>query len=250
MSASRFIRICLLLATGFVLSALAPATVAADDEVVCFGDSATAGAVDMSFPDYLEFFIDPGDGQVSNEGESGETAEEGVGRLFWLIISLQHYGAKVWTFWEGGNDLIDWVEETDPYLLNDPADSNYPYREELDAKLAYIADLIGGAVDLIRFAGAEAALGTYYDLMPWLPCDASPLGFLTPGLAEKGNHYQQELNDTIRQVAADKDAPVADIANLAVVNGHVLNYHNCNHMNAFGNFWVAAEWWITVLPYL
>jgi len=223
----------------------------AGDDVVCFGDSATAGAVDLSFPDYLEFFIDPGDGDVVNEGEGGETTDEGFWRVIWLIISLQYYDAEVWTYWEGGNDIIDWVEEIDPYLLYDPADPDYPYREELNDKLDDIKWNITASVELIRLTGAEVVLGTYLELVPYLECGPSPIGFLLPGMADKANHYLAELNEAIREVADDTGAPLNDMnLNLALIGGHLINYHDCNHLNALGNFYVAVAWWIAVLPYL
>ncbi|MBZ0271264.1 SGNH/GDSL hydrolase family protein [bacterium] len=222
-----------------------------DTQVVCFGDSATEGAVNLSFPDFLEFFVDPGDGEVVNEGDSGETTDEGYWRALGLVVTFRHAGAKVWTYWEGGNDLIDWVEQNDPYLLSDPASPTYPYRAELDAKLALIRKNIKRTVNLIRTTGSDVVIGTYAPLVPWLACDPSPLGFLTPALAEIANHYQAELNDAIRAAAADLSAPVNDIAaDLGFVNGHIVNYHDCNHLNALGNFWAAASWRIAIAPYL
>ena len=244
------------LAFGWIVLAVStllligPAT-AGDDEVVCFGDSATAGAVDLSFPDYLEFFIDPGDGQVVNEGESGETTDEGYWRILWMVATFQHYDAKVWTYWEGGNDLIDWVEETDPLLLNDPLDPEYPYWNELQDELERIKFNIKLSVETIYVTGAEVVLGTYYEIVPWLPCSCSPIGFFLPVHAEIANHYQSLLNEAIREVADELDAPVNDMENnLGPISGHLINYHDCNHMNAMGNFWVALSWWIAVMPYL
>lgn len=240
-----------LIAVIFFIGLFVPTVCHGGDEVVCFGDSATAGAVDLSFPDYLEFFIDPGNEQVANEGESGETSAEGYWRALWLILSLQYYDAKVWTYWMGGNDLIDWVQDIDPYMRYDPESPNYPYRDELNDKLDDIEANIRLTVRAIELTGAGVVLGTYLQLVPVLSCSASPVGFLTPGLADKANHYLSELNDVIRNVSADMHLGLNDMeANLGGINGRMIYYHDCNHLNGLGNFVVALSWWIAVSPYL
>ena len=225
---------------------------ATSDKVVCFGDSATEGASELSFPDYLEAFIEWGDGQVVNEGKSGETAEEGMWRMWWLLFSLKYINSHVWTYMEGGNDLIDWVTQIDPYLLFDPANPGYPHRQELDDKLAQIKDDLRTGIHNIRNkTSAEVVLGTYNYLASFTQCDPSPIGFLLPGMTEKANHYVDELNDNIRDLASEEDTPLADInESLGNFNGNLLFYHDCIHMNSLGNFVVALIWLVQIAPYV
>lgn len=223
----------------------------AGDKVVCFGDSYTAGPAALSFPDYLEFLIDPGDSDVVNEGEGGETSDEAFWRMLGMILIFEHFGADVWTITTGGNDLIDWLEDTDPFLMHDPTDPNYPYEDELNDLLETVKFNIGMCIDLIWISGSEAVLGTYMQVVPWLPCDPSPIGFFTPGLADKANTYMMILNDAIREVAADKNVDVNDLeANLPWISGHLVNYYDCLHPNTVGNFSIALAWWLTVMPYI
>jgi len=250
MGATRFCRI---FGLALVMACLAAAGASADSEsVVCFGDSATAGASHLSFPDYLEFFIEPGDGEVSNEGESGETTADGLWRMLGYLITFKYVDSKVWTYMEGGNDLIDWVIDADPLLLYDPLDPDYPLRDELNQKLNEIKkNLRSGIQDIHFWTSAEVVLGTYYYLSSYTICDPSPIGFLTPAMAEKANHYVDELNDQIRDLAAEEGVPLADLNEIfGDFGGHNLFYHDCNHVNDLGNFFVALAWWLQIAPLL
>jgi hypothetical protein len=94
-------------------------------------------------------------------------------------------------------------------------------------------------------------LGTYYYLAPYTACDPSPIGFLTPGMVEKANHYVDRLNEMVRDLAAEEDTGLADLnVDLSFINGHPLYYLNCNHLNSVGNFFAALVWWLRLAPYL
>ena len=235
----------------FALVFLLAGATQAGEKVVCFGDSMVAGPSELTFPDYLEFFVEPGDGEVVNEGQGGETTGEGYWRAMWLVISLQYHDADVWIYWEGGNDIIDWVEANDPYMLYNPADPNYPLRDDLDDQLARTKSNIAMTINTIQLTGAEVVIGTYMELVPWLPCDPSPIGFMTPGMIKKANAYLEELNGIIREVAAEEGVVLHDVRNtLGFVSGHLINYHDCLHQNLVGEFWKGLAWWLAVMPYI
>ncbi|MBD3228618.1 MAG: hypothetical protein GF329_10570, partial [Candidatus Lokiarchaeota archaeon] len=133
--------------------------------LVCFGDSATKGAVEEHYPGYIEQWIKPDSDDVANKGRSGETSEQGLSRLEDIIDSGEFPNAQVYAIWEGGNDLIDWLKEIDRYIIFDPAKSWYPYKEQLEEKLDEIKDNLANMIDLIKTDGAIPIIGTYYYLM-------------------------------------------------------------------------------------
>ena len=217
--------------------------------LVCFGDSATKGAVSQHYPSYIEGWIDPSSDDVVNEGKNGETSGEGLSRLIGIIDSHKYPNAKVFALWEGGNDVIDWIQEVDSWLIFDPADPDYPYRSELDNILSNMKDNLRQGIYKIQDDGAQPVLGTYYYLISYIDCPLSPLGFLLPSMTVIANHYVDEINSVVYELAAEEDVPLSDI------NGELGEmpyeyYYNCNHANALGNEAIAEIWYQAVIPYL
>jgi lysophospholipase L1-like esterase len=230
-------------------TSIPPPKIGSDIILVCFGDSATHGAVDEHYPSYLEAWINPSSDDVVNEGKNGETSGEGLSRLRHIIDSHEYPNAKVYAYWEGGNDVIDWVQEVDPYLVWDPANPNYPFRNQLNSILSNMKDNLRQGVYKIQETTAQPILGNYYYLISYIRCPLSPIGFLLPRMTTIANHYVDEITTTIYDLAAEEQIPLADI------NGELGQmpyeyYHDCNHASAIGNEAIAEVWYDVILPYL
>jgi lysophospholipase L1-like esterase len=216
---------------------------------VCFGDSATKGAVEEHYPGYIEEWINPEEDDVANEGKSGETTSEGLSRLQALIDAGEYPNAQVYAYWEGGNDLIDTLGELDRFLLWNPARTWYPYREELDSVLATIEENLRQGVQKIKTTDAIPILGTYYYLMAFKKCKHSPIHMLLPFQIRRANHYIDELNQVIYTIAQEEDIPVADIYYELGTMAY-WQYHDFNHANGYGNQLIAEVWLQAAEPYL
>jgi len=217
--------------------------------LVCFGDSATKGAVDQHYPSYIEEWINPSEDDVANEGKSGETSGEGLSRLRDIIDSEKFPNAQVYAYWEGGNDLVDTITELDPFLIWDPARSWYPFRAELDDILSNIKENLRQGIQKIRETDAQPILGTYYYLMAFKKCKFSPIHFLFPFMVRKANHYVDQLNNVIYELADEENVPLADI-NKELGTMSYWSYHDYNHANALGNRLIAEVWLEAADPYL
>ena len=217
--------------------------------LVCFGDSATKGAVDQHYPGYIEEWINPGDDDVANEGKSGETSSEGLNRLRNIINSNEYPNAQVYAYWEGGNDIVDAISQVDPLLIWDPARSWYPFREQLATLLAIVKENLRQGVAKIRETDATPVLGTYYYLMAFKKCKLSPFHFLFPLQVRRTDHYVDELNQVIYELADEENVPLADIHSEL---GRMMywHYHDFNHANAEGNRLIAEVWFEAVDPFL
>ena len=217
--------------------------------LVCFGDSATKGAVEQHYPGYIEGWINPSEDDVANEGKSGETSSEGLERLRSIINSGEYPNAQVYAYWEGGNDLVDAIVELDRFLLYDPVKPWYPYDDELNQILSQVKENLRQGVEKIQETDATPVLGTYYYLMAFKRCKLSPIHFLLPFQVRHANHYVDKLNSVIYELADEKQIPIADI------NGELgalayWQYHDFNHANALGNHLIAEVWFETVDPFL
>ena len=217
--------------------------------LVCFGDSATKGAVEEHYPGYIEEWIQPDSDDVANEGKSGETSSEGLNRLQDIIDSDEFPNAQVYAIWEGGNDLIDWLSEIDRFMFFDPSKPWYPYTTELSEKLAEIKENLKDMITLVKDSGAVPVLGTYYYLMSFKKCKYSPFNFLLPFMTRKLNHYVDKLNNMVNELSVEEDVILSNI------NGDLGTmpywcYYDFNHANALGNKLIAEVWFETVNPYL
>ncbi|MCG8408703.1 MAG: SGNH/GDSL hydrolase family protein [Phycisphaerales bacterium] len=209
---------------------------------VAFGDSATKGP---SSRDYIESLVDllgESAETYSNEGEGGETTEDGVERLRSLVASNLFPNAEAMFFWEGGNDLTDFLQETDPLLIFSPAAPVYPFSDSLDAKLDEIQANVEAAIRTGHDAGWNVYVATYF-FLPAGSTDCNPLllDILLPTQALVANAYVTLLNERIRLAAAREGAILVDVASKdGELRGDSDNYFDCNHLSASGNAIVAA----------
>ena len=68
------------------------------------------------------------------EGHGGESTEQGLVRLNALLEDQMYPGAEVWFYWEGGNDITDFIQETDPFLFFSPTDADYPFTSAINSR--------------------------------------------------------------------------------------------------------------------
>jgi lysophospholipase L1-like esterase len=211
---------------------------------VCFGDSITAGKDVPTYPETLDGLIDPSvAGQVANEGESGESADNGADRIKNLFGSCNAYPNTVALLYlEGGAGLIDWIQEKDSFLLFDPLAPGYPYQAELTERLGNIKNNILAAVQTARSSGLQVYMATYYDLLAGVsPCDLHPLKLpLNEVQAERANHYTALLNQKIGEAASETGSALVDLNGvLGPLQGNPENFFDCNHPSASGNALIA-----------
>ena len=98
---------------------------------IAFGDSATAGPSTRNYPDILRELLVEAPETFVNEGESGETAGQGVDRLQNLLSQGLYPNAHTLLYWQGGGGLIDFIAEIDPLLLLSPSEQSYPHASRL-----------------------------------------------------------------------------------------------------------------------
>jgi len=206
-----------------------------------FGDSTTAGPSTRDYTEFLSEKLNTSADRVANEGRGGETTEEGLIRLDELLRFDLFPNAKVFIYWEGGNDINDFIGSVDPFLLFSPDDQDYPYPSRLSEALTNITENIKRAIETANDAGMDAYVVTYFPLATNLgECPALPFDIIFPGQAFNANIYIRRLNDAIRNAASETNATVIDVA--AIGNDLVAdpaNFFNCNHMSAVGNEIVA-----------
>ena len=203
---------------------------------VAFGDSVTDSDAEIKYPWYLKEWLGLSDDQIENEGNSGETIAEGLPRLREILECGTYPNAGIVLFEEGGNDLIDWIQELDPSLSWSPLSPLYPYSDGLQAKLAEIEGSLFQAAEAVLASGSDMAIMTYFHVLPYKsPCKLTPLNFFTVGQAERVNQYVNLLNERILNVAGIFGLPVADVASTGALYGDYDNYLNCNHPSAAGN---------------
>lgn len=209
-------------------------------QYVAFGDSATKGDADRSYPDFLKDAL--GSGAVSNEGDSGETSREGLSRLRSLIGRGIFPNARALLYWEGGNDLIDLIKDVDPLVTLSPDSPNYPLADLVARKLDEIQANIEAVIDLGKQVGWNVYVATYYFFPEGsLNCDPMPLNVLLPEQARNANVYVTMLNDRIRSAAANQGAILVDVATADdALRGQLSNYISCNHLSTSGNEIVAG----------
>ena len=208
---------------------------------IAFGDSATAGPSTRDYPDILRELLGQAPETFANQGRGGETSKEGLVR-FELLLSGQIFpNAEVLFYWQGGNDITDFIEDHDPFLLFSPDDPAYPYAEELSRQLDDTQANIESVIELAREAGLKVLIVTYYFLREdFQECEALPLDIIFPPQAELGNAYIARLNERIRTVAAQMNVILVDLAaEDEALRSDRQNYFNCNHLSEQGNEIVA-----------
>lgn len=216
-------------------------------EIICFGDSSTAGAVDPSYPSILAGLMGIEEQKIDNAGNSGETTKEGLDRLQELITFGIYPNATTFIYWEGGNDITDFVMSVDPLLLFSPNDPGYMFTAQLSAELSRIKNNFQAAIQMAVDQGWNVYIADYYPLLEngiaTLPCPASPINIITEMQAKRVNEYGAFLNTTIGEVATNNASvtliPVSSTG--GVLQLDVTRWHNCNHLNAIGNQVVAEK---------
>ena len=216
---------------------------------VAFGDSTTAGPSERDYPDILREKLERPPGTFSNEGRGGESTEEGLQRLGELIDFGIFPNAKIFIYWEGGNDINEFIGDHDRLLLFSPEDPGYPFPNSLSQLLQEITTNIRDAVRLARGAGWEVHVATFFPIVAnFGECPALPLDIILPGQAINANAYIRLLNDSIRSAAATGGANVLDVSSLGdLLTANGDNYFNCNHLSAVGNE-IVAEFFADELP--
>lgn len=210
---------------------------------VAFGDSATRGPAERDYSGFLPELLGVSADAVANAGDGGETTAEGLERLR-LLLDLQIYpNGEVLIYWEGGNDLIDFVRSIDPFLILTPGSDSFPFAGQLASELDGMQANITQAVQEAQQAGFQVLLVTYFPIPPGgVGCDALPLGILLPAQAANGNSYRDLLNERIREVAASTGARLVDLAgDPELQDADPSNYEDCTHLNASGNAIVAQR---------
>ncbi len=208
---------------------------------IAFGDSTTAGPTERDYPDILRELLDEPVGAFANEGKSGESTEEGLMRLGMLLSERIYPNARVLLYWEGGKEIVDFIQDHDPLLFFAADDPSYPYTEELVGVLAKVQTNIEQAISSAADAGLTVYIATYFPLAPGpAECDALPLDIILPLQAGNANSYLMMLNEHIRGAAAKQGATIVDVeASADVLQENPANYFDCNHLSASGNEVVA-----------
>jgi len=209
---------------------------------VAFGDSSTSGPSTRDYPDFLPDLLGEAPESFANEGSGGETTKEGLDRLESLLAGEIYPNADVLLYWEGGNDVRDFIKDHDPFLLASPDDADYPLTNDLMLRLAQIQVNIESAVAVARNARLRVYVATYFDLREDIAeCGALPLPFVLPSQARNANAYIARLNESIRTAAANQNAVLVDVAAAdEVLRQDQANYFDCNHLSEQGNGIVAT----------
>ena len=216
---------------------------------IAFGDSSTSGPSERDYVTYLPGLLNIGADAFANEGEDGETTEEGLGRLGSILSRELYPNAMVLLYWEGGKDLIAMVTDLDPLLFFSPNSPTYPYSGQLDNRLDEIQANIEAAIRLAKREALFVFVATYFFLPAGsLDCDPLFLDILLPGQAVNANAYVTLLNERIRQAAQNENAMLIDVAAKdPELRGDPGNYYNCNHLSASGNEIVAGLFFEAIL---
>ncbi len=212
------------------------ASVAPDPNVryIAFGDSSTAGPTDHDYIVGLEAILGEPADRFANQGLGGETSGEGLQRLRQTLSAGLFPNATTLLYWEGGNDVLDFVQRVDPFLTVSPDASNYPF----SVSLKQVLDIAQGNIEDAVTAGQDAGLAVYvatYALRPeaFLTCGALPTRIMTPSQTPLANRYTELLNERIRKAAADTGATLVDIA--PAVPADLANWYDCVHLSPQGN---------------
>lgn len=208
---------------------------------IAFGDSATHGTSSNNYPTLLPELLGEPPTAIANEGHGGETSGEGLARLDALLATDFFPDAEVLLYWEGGNDLRDFIAEYDPLLLFSPDGPEYPVPDELSDQLDKTARNLSLGVTAAQDAGLRVFLATYFSLREEVrQCDALLLNIILPSQAPRVNVYIERLNERIRTVAVESGAFLVDIAaHDDVIRAARENYTDCNHLSETGNAIVA-----------
>lgn len=220
-------------------------TTAAPDPAVryiAFGDSTTAGPATRQYWEFLRDDLALPANSFAGQGNGGETTPDGLPRLASLLDGGVYPNAQALLFWEGGDDILKFVQEHDPLLVLSPKATDYPFTSDLDVALDGMQINIEEAIRMGRRGGLTVYVATYFNLSPDAgPCKPTLLNILLPAQAARANEYVALLNDRIRQAVANAGATLVDVATVATtLTVTPANYANCNHLSSQGNQIVAG----------
>lgn len=225
--------------TTLQFSGCVPLIITPDPNVlyIAFGDSSTAGPTMPTYPDQLQVKLGVPPETFTNQGNSGETTEEGLRRLTADQTFSAFPNAEFFLYWEGGNDVADFIGSHDPLLLLSPDDPNYPFATALEATLDTVESNIGQAIRNATDESLNVYVATYFPLSPGTSsCGLLAFDVLLPNQAAKVQGYLDMLNDRIRNVAITHSANLVDVATLgAQLLADPANYFDCNHLTVQGN---------------
>lgn len=208
---------------------------------VAFGDSTTSGPSTRDYPDILRSLLGVAPETFVNEGNSGETSEEGLARLEGLLTGGIYPNADVLLYWEGGDDVSQFIKNHDPFLLASPDDADYPLTNDLALLLSKTQVNIESAVAAARNYRLRVFVATYFFLREDIDkCDALPIPVVLPSQASNANAYITRLNERIRAAAANQDAVLVDVAAADdALRQDQANYFDCDHLSEQGNGIIA-----------
>lgn len=208
---------------------------------IAFGDSTTAGPADRQYWEFVRDDLGLPSDSFAGQGHGGETSTEGLVRLRTLLDSGIYPNAEVLLYWEGANDILDFVQNQDPLLLFPPDSSIYPFKDELAAALDTVEANIDQAVQMGHQAGLTVYVATYYSFSADAEeCKPALLGVLLPGQLHLVNDYVELLNARIRKAAGNAGAVLVDVSTrTAQLAADPANYANCNHLTSRGTKIVA-----------
>jgi len=200
-----------------------------------------AGPSTRDYPDILREIIGAAVEAFTNEGLGGETSIEGLGRLRDLINVGTYPNAQVLLYWEGGNDITDFIDDQDPLLVWSPMDEDYIFTDSLSRDLDDIQVNVEGAIQAGRDAGMTVYVATYYLITAdQADCSALPLDLISPEQAARASDYGVLLNEHLRAAAENEGAVLVDVETVdETLRADPNNYFNCNHLSAHGKEIVA-----------
>lgn len=245
--AATVVMTCLLFAAGCVDVLIPDAKVI----FIAFGDSSTDGPTDRDYADILREMLGQPPGTFANEGQSGEETDEGADRLRDLLDMDIYPNAEVLLYWEGANDLADWVGHRDSLLVFDPNSTAYPFADGMADKLDDIQENIETAIGLATDAGLDVYVATSIPIREELSlCQAGSLLIATPIQAAHANAYIELLNERIRQAASNEGATLVELTGVGEqLATDAANFHDCTHLSAAGNEVVAGVFYNTLVAH-
>jgi hypothetical protein len=216
---------------------------------IAFGDSASNGPNEKNYWNFLAEKISQSSDRFANEGNGGEDTTEGVTRLQTLLADSIYPNAQVLLYWQGGDDLIDFLKTYDPLLVYSPDADDFPYKTQLQTHLDAVQARIEQSIALGQNAGLTVYVATYYYLMKNMKCKAAIFGFLLDTQAAHANAYLAKLNERIRLAVQNRQAVLVDVETQAqALLADRANYYNCNHLSDQGNRVVADVFYAVFTP--